>query len=153
MTPEEVRTSILAFLATHDALTVATVGERGEPHAAAVFFATDEEGRLVFLTDPKTQHGRDLLRDPRVAATVHADRQDWRTIRGVQLRGRARPTVPGEESASARAAYRRRFPGPFEAPELGSHLERAQTWLLDVDWMRLIDNGRAFGHKEEWRRG
>ncbi len=153
MTNESLRSAILAFLATRDALTLATVGEDGEPHAAAVFFAADDEGRLVFLTDPKTRHGRDLLRDARVAGTVHADRQDWQTIRGVQLSGRARPTAPGEESTEALATYRRRFPAPFAAPGLGPHLERAQTWLLDLDWMRLIDNGRGFGHKEEWRRG
>ena len=149
MKEETLRSRVLAFLRDHDSISLATVGEDGQPHAAAVFFAPDEAGRLVFLSDPATAHGQDLLRDGRVAGTVHADVQAWASIQGVQLRGRARPTDGPVEHATALEAYRRRFPGPFEAPALAEHLIRARTWVLEIEWMRLIDNRRGFGHKEE----
>ena len=145
----------LRFLAVHTTLTLATVGPDGAPAAAAVFYAADSDLKLYFLSEERTEHGRNLLADPRAAGTIQADGQDWRGIRGVQVRGEAAP-VSALELAHAAAVYGRRFafvgallagaegPGVLAGP-----LARARFWVLRPAWFRLIDNTVRFGFKEE----
>ena len=102
------RDRIAAFLAEHTTLTLATAGADGAPAAAAVFYAHDAGFNLYFLSEERTEHGRNLLADARVAGTIHADGQDWRVIRGLQVRGRARPAA-GTELAHAAAVYGRKY--------------------------------------------
>jgi len=99
---------IAAFLAAHTTLTLATVGAEGAPTAAAVFYAHDSKLALYFLSEERTEHGRNLLADARVAGAIHADGQDWRGIRGLQVRGQAHP-VAGTELAHAAAVYGRKY--------------------------------------------
>ncbi len=146
-----------AFLAEHTTLTLATVDERGEPAAAAVFYAADDALNLYFLSEERTEHGQNLLRQGAAAGTIHADGQDWRAIRGLQVRGHAR-LVKGSELVHATTVYGRRFafvatllagqggPGVLSGP-----LARARFWVLQPAWLRLTDNTVRFGHKEELR--
>jgi uncharacterized protein YhbP (UPF0306 family) len=150
------RDRIAAFLAEHTTLTLATVGPDGAPAAAAVFYAHDAGLNLYFLSEERTEHGRNLLADARVAGTIHADGQDWRGIRGVQVRGQAR-LAAGTELARAAAIYGRKyaFVGGLLAGSGGSGaltgpLARARFWVLRPTWFRLIDNTVQFGFKEEW---
>jgi len=150
------RDRITAFLAGHTTLTLATVGPDGAPAAAAVFYAHDAGLNLYFLSEERTEHGRNLLADARVAGTIHADGQDWRGIRGVQVRGQARPAA-GTELAHAIAIYGRKYAfvagllsGSGGAGVLAGPLARARFWVLQPAWFRLIDNTVQFGFKEEW---
>jgi uncharacterized protein len=148
---------IRAFLAQHTTLTLATVGEDGTPAAAAVFYAADEALNLYFLSEERTEHGQNLIRQGTVAGTIQADGQDWRTIRGLQLRGKARIVNP-DERVRAVTTYGRRFafvagllagqsgPGVLTGP-----LAKARFWILQPAWLRLTDNTVQFGHKEELR--
>lgn len=153
---DPLRGRIAAFLAAHTTLSLATVGADGAPAAAAVFYAHDAGLNLYFLSEERTQHGRNLLADARIAGTIHADGQDWRGIRGLQVRGQARLAV-GAELARAVAIYGRKYsfvatllagsggPGVLVGP-----LARARFWVLQPAWFRLIDNTVQFGFKEEW---
>ncbi len=155
---ETLRARIASFLAGHATMTLATTGAEGTPAAAAVFYAADDSLNLVFLSEETTEHARNLLARPEVAATIQADGQDWRDIRGLQLRGRAAPASTAE-LAHAMAVYGRRYafvgallagaegPGALIGP-----LARARFWVLRPDWFRLVDNTVRFGFKEEWRR-
>jgi uncharacterized protein len=150
-----VRARIKAFLAEHTTLTLATVGPGAAPAAAAVFYAADDALNLYFLSEERTEHGRNLLANVSVAGTIQADGQDWRTIRGLQVRGEAR-VVKTAELAHATTVYGRRFafvaallagqsgPGVLSGP-----LARARFWVLRPAWMRLTDNTVRFGYKED----
>ena len=133
------------FLAAHDTLTLATTGPDG-PAAAALFYAPLREGLLLlFVSDPTSRHARHLAADPRCAATVHADGQAWRGIRGAQLRGSAAP-APRRDWPR----YLARFPMAATVPELAAALGRTRLYRLEVAWARLIDNRQGFGHRDEW---
>lgn len=133
-------------------MTLATTGPGGEPHAAAVYFAADRDGSLVFLSAKTTVHGENLLRDPQVAATIHDEHQEWEKLRGIQLRGTAAP-VPAVRVPRAAAVYAAKF--AFAALEggtggaLANALSKTTFWSLRPTWLRLIDNSRGFGFKEE----
>ncbi len=153
----EVQEHIREFLARHTTLTLATVSEDGTPAAAAVFYAADDALNLYFLSEERTEHGQNLIRQGMVAGTIQADGQDWRAIRGLQLRGHAR-IVNSNERAHAVATYALRFafvagllagqsgPGILTGP-----LARTRFWILQPVWLRLTDNTVRFGHKEELR--
>jgi uncharacterized protein len=156
--PQEVeglRSRIAEFLETHTTLTLATVGEDCLPAAAAVFYAHDAGLNLYFLSEERTRHGRNLAAIPQVAGTIHADGQDWRSIRGLQVRGAAsRVPIPGY--AHAAAVYGRKFAfvgallaGGQGLGELTGPLGRARFWVLRPTWFRLVDNTVSFGFKEE----
>ncbi|MFG2225945.1 pyridoxamine 5'-phosphate oxidase [Streptomyces sp. NPDC048644] len=147
--PEE----ILRALAGHTTLTLA-YGDADGPQACAVLYAAggDAAGPVAyFVTSGTTRHGR-ALRQPgaRVAFTAQRDGQEWTALTGLQGRGRCR-VLAGDERAAGWAAYTGRFPFVAADERLRAALERTELWELRPDWLRLIDNGRGFGHKEEWR--
>ncbi len=160
---DSLRDRIMAFLAAHTTMTLATVrtdaltGTSGAPQAAAVFYAPDDELNLYFLSEPTTRHARNLATDPRVAATIQADGQDWRQIRGLQIEGMAFLVEDVGEMAHAAQVYAARFDflaglltGAGEgAPALVGPLVRSRFYVLRPHWLRLIDNRVHFGYKEE----
>lgn len=137
------------FLAAHNTLCLATVGPEGRPHAAAVFYAAGPDLTLYFLSDPTTRHAQHIGTGAWVAATIEANNQDWRSIRGLQIHGLAAPCA-GDEVIVARRIYGERFPFIASAQTLAVALARARYYRLVPSWIRLIDNTRGFGHKEEW---
>jgi uncharacterized protein len=146
------------FLTSHAVLTLASVGKDGMPHAAALFFAHAADFTLYFLSEGRTQHGQDFDRQPEVAGTVQSDQDSWSEIRGLQMRGAVRSIPPGSW-LPAITCYGRKF--SFLAPLLSGHagpaalaqaLGRAQFYALRPEWMRLVDNRVAFGHKLELTR-
>ncbi|WJY39893.1 hypothetical protein QT196_22885 [Streptomyces sp. P9-2B-2] len=107
---------------------------------------------LYFVTATTTRHGR-ALAEPgaRVAFTAQRDGQEWSGLTGLQGRGCCRP-LTGAERAAGWQVYIERFPFVAASDRLRAALERTTLWELRPDWLRLIDNGQGFGHKEEWSR-
>ncbi len=152
----EVRQAIRQLLESHNTLTLATTdGE--SPWATAVFFASDAELNLYFVSDRRTQHGRNLADNGRVAGAVSADCTTWREIRGLQLQGQV-TVLEGLARLSALKTYLSKFPDVsslLERPQdkneetIATRLREANIYRLSPDWIRLIDNGLGFGYKEE----
>ncbi|MEV5507544.1 pyridoxamine 5'-phosphate oxidase family protein [Streptomyces orinoci] len=144
-----------AALDAHTTLTLAYTDADG-PQACAVFYAPSHAPAggppvLYFVTSPGTRHGRALLAgDGRVAFTAQRDDQEWTALTGLQGRGRCR-VLGGAERAAAWAVYRARFPYVERSERLRRAVESTELWELRPDWLRLVDNGRGFGHKAEWR--
>ncbi|HEY3291627.1 MAG TPA: hypothetical protein VGK87_15960 [Anaerolineae bacterium] len=81
--------------------------------------------------------------------TIQKDDQDWRMIKGVQGTGYSE-LVPPERRATAWQTYSKRFPFVLQPlADLAQALSVISLWSIYPDWMRLIDNTKGFGHKEE----
>lgn len=130
-------------------MALATTGEDGEPHSASVFFAADEQLNLHFFSDPDSQHGMDVARDPRAAVSFYAESQRWQDIRGIQMRGVVLPTPPGPGWERAWEIYAAKF--PF-VTGLEHVVARNQFYAFVPHWIRLVDNRQGFGYKVEWLR-
>ncbi len=142
---------IYAYLAEHNTLTLGTTGKDGAPHVCALFYAVEPDLTLYFLSEPKTLHARHIGDGARIAASVESNHQDWRTIRGLQLYGQASCCITIDETKVARSIYGRRFAFIARTETLAGPLNRASYYRILPTWVRLIDNSRGFGHKEEWR--
>lgn len=142
---------VAGYLAAHHVMTLATTGPAG-PWASAVFYAGDGAA-LIFLSSPGSRHGTNLAADPRCAATIQDDCDDWKAVKGIQLEGRVR-RLDGEAAQDARRGYAERFPiaGPLAAvpPAIAEALSRVAWYRLEPERLLFIDNGRGFGHREEF---
>lgn len=131
------------------AMTLATTGPDGTPHAAPVYFAAGEDHILYFFSAIDSQHSLDLARDPRAAAAIHPLVENWQEINGLQVRGEVAAVPRGEAWEKGWQVYLRKFPFVSGLQEV---VEKTTLYALRLDWIRLVDNRRGFGYKEEWRR-
>jgi uncharacterized protein YhbP (UPF0306 family) len=141
---------IRSFLVGHHVMSLATCGAAGA-HATNLFYAC-EGLALVWVSEPDTQHSRDINADPRVAATVAPDYSDFATIRGVQIAGAARRILAADERMRHLAQLEARYPflrqlaaGPLK---LRDAYARTAVYRLQPARIVLIDNTKGFGHKE-----
>ena len=140
----------------HGTITLATTHE-GRAWAATVFYASDADLNIHFVSDLKTRHGRDMHRDAHVSGAINHDVSTWDGVIGLQLEGRA-VVLEGEERLKALGIYlakfadvRRLFDQPRDANEkiIAERLQRAPFWRFTPTWVRLIDSTRGFGWKWE----
>lgn len=149
---------LLAVLRETHTLTLATIDADGSPRATPVYFAVGPDpdqvssGNLVwpffllFLSDPDAPHGQNLSRDPRAAVALYPAETDWRSLRGVQMKGHV-DHLSGDEAAQALGDYRREI---AISPELEAAVMASALYRFLPRWARLIDNRLGFGHKQEW---
>jgi len=144
------------FVSRQNTLTLATTNADGSPHACDLFFA-HEGSTFYFLSDPKTRHVQNFLRDARVSATIHGASQGWQDIRGAQISGQVSRVEQTIERTRGFALYIGKF--PFVASWLASvealgqaheKLGVIELYKINAHWMRWIDNAQGFGHKEEF---
>ena len=136
-------------------MTLCTTGADGLPHAAPVYFTAIEMPgdvslsvwSLYFFSEARSQHAHDLTHDGRAAIAIYPECREWQDIRGLQMRGEARQVRPGFEWEIAWEQYRAKF--PFVA-HLKAVVARNDLYAFTPRWVRLVDNQRGFGFKEEW---
>jgi uncharacterized protein YhbP (UPF0306 family) len=127
-------------------LCLASSSRRG-PWCAPLFFAPIDGGaRLVFVTDPRSRHSRELAADPRAAAAVWFETTDATQVRGVQLAGRV-VALAGRDERRARTAFLRRHPSA--APFLAAR-SHERFFAFAVARAKVTDNRRGFGFKAEF---
>jgi uncharacterized protein YhbP (UPF0306 family) len=144
------------FLSAQTTLTLATTNTAGSPHVCDLFFA-HTESTFYFLSDPKTRHVQNFLRDPRVSATIHGASQGWQDIRGVQIVGAAMRVDEAIERVRGFALYIGKFPfvaSWLASPEMLGHAHEKfgviELYKIVPSWLRWIDNAQGFGYKEEF---
>ncbi len=147
----KMRPALEEFLAL-STMALATVNSDGLPHAAPVYFVAAWPGeahspKLYYFSQAGSRHSQDSIARPIIAAAIYPQVEDWQEIRGLQLRGKVRQVLRGDEWDHAWQAYRTKF--PFVAA-LKTVVARNSFYVLEPVWVRLVDNRRAFGFKQEW---
>ena len=77
---------IAEFLKNSHVMVLATASANGIPHAASVFYATDTQMNIYFLTKDQTTKSRNIIANPQVAAVVY----DAEMLRTTQITGNAK---------------------------------------------------------------
>ena len=70
MTREKTKELALKFLKDHKTAVVATASRVGEPEAATVFYAIDDDFTFNFVTDNKSRKFKNLKENPHVAVVI-----------------------------------------------------------------------------------
>ena len=151
MTSEHLlRARMFEFMSAHNTVNIAYI-YNDEPASCAVWFAVGDDMTLYFVSSMKSHHGIALKPGAPIAFTIHKDEQDWRAIKGIQGKGKCSP-VPDEQRDNAWQTYSKRFPfviKPFA--DIAQALSVVSLWQVRPSWLRMIDNGKGFGYKEELR--
>jgi uncharacterized protein YhbP (UPF0306 family) len=141
---------VAALLGGETTLSLATSGEDGRACVAPLFYIADNELSLFWLSSESSRHSLNLTAAPCVAATVYRSVENWKQIRGVQLRGAVSKVTEPERRAAIVKAYCKRF-------KLGRVLRlvlsQSTMYCLKPEFFRYIDNARGFGSKFELTRG
>jgi len=89
---------------------IATVSPRSRAHVNTAYFAWSPELDLVWLSEPRARHSRNVRTKTTVAVAVYDSNQSWgKPDQGIQLFGSAREAV-GAAARDAEKIYARRFP-------------------------------------------
>ncbi|MCO5193699.1 MAG: pyridoxamine 5'-phosphate oxidase family protein [Anaerolineae bacterium] len=141
------RERALAYVRTHNVVTLATSGPEGI-WAAAVFYAEDSF-KLIFLSAEHTRHARNIASQSHVAATIQEDYADWPGIQGIQLEGTARK-LSGAEREKAVNRYKLKYPF-VDRPitSLATALSKVSWYVIEPQRLYFVDNTRGFGHRDE----
>lgn len=147
------------FLQSHFTLTLATAAG-GTPWAAAVYYASDDDLGLYFISDPDSRHVRDGLATGHVAVAIHGAHQPWSTIAGVQLEGRLERVADADRSRVERL-YLARFTDiawllrhvDDGSAKVAAKFNASNFYRIVPLRLRLIDNTRGFGKPEEFELG
>ncbi len=135
------------MLQNHSTLNLATC-DAHEPWASTVFYVSDDNFSLFFLTDPATRRGQQL-EGGRAAGTINADVTLWRDIRGLQLSGEV-VRVDDAARDPAQSLYLAKFPELRDSDAaLWGKLQATPFYEFRPHWLRLIDNSVRFGYKAE----
>ena len=149
---ERLLAEVRAFLGEHNTLSLAT-SKSDQPWAASLFFVSDDDLNLYFVSDGGTRHAQELSDNPRVAATVNVDCRDWTAIRGIQIEGRASP-VPQANREAVLARYLEKFtdvaalfnnPRNDQERKVAARLSASAFYCVTPSTIRLIDNSKALG--------
>ena len=133
--------------------------DNNTPWAASVFFVADKDLSLYFISASGSRHSRNADSNPRVAATVNGEHSDWLQISGLQLEGKLR-LAPVSERERILSLYLGKFPQleklqqqPRNDQEklIAARLLSSDFYQLKPATIRLIDNSRGFGFKQEVR--
>lgn len=153
---DALRAAIREMLASVTTMSLSTCRD-GRPWAATVFFASDPEFGLYFVSDSRTRHAEDIAAGSAVAATITPECTHWHDVRGLQLEGRAE-VLDGIARLAGLKCFLGRFPDVralFERPQgddeqtIAERLRSANLYCLRPSRIRLIDNSRGFGFREE----
>jgi uncharacterized protein YhbP (UPF0306 family) len=140
---------VAGFLDGHSTMSLATSRD-GSVYASSLFYASDGL-TLYFLSDPGSAHSVNISLNPGVAVTISKDHSDWKTVRGLQMRGRAYE-VPEGESEPARKIIEKKYPflvELFGMPELFRGARGIAFYKVVPETVRLIDNSVHFGYRAE----
>lgn len=155
MQREELEKAIQYYMATHNTISLASLGEDG-PHAATVFYV-NQGWDIFYLSSPMSKHSQNLSRNPKVAATINEDYDNWLIIKGIQLHGVVEQVGSLRDNIALARAYIKKFPAVadfFLAPhKLGEHVmekvSRVRFYKLIPHQIYFINNEIGFGHRDE----
>ncbi|MHC4995432.1 MAG: pyridoxamine 5'-phosphate oxidase family protein [Planctomycetota bacterium] len=142
----QVTHAIRKTLARSKTMGLATVDDKGAPHAANVNFVADDQLNLYWLSKPDSAHSRHLAARPDIAGTAYPSYRLPNRIRGVQIHGRAEE-LPNDLFDTVWKIYAQKFPYAHAIKNRVRNEDR--FYRLAPTWLRLIDNTIAFGFKAQ----
>jgi len=132
------------ILVKHNTMTLATIGEKGASAAAIFYVFSKKDNAIIFLSNPKSEHIINLMKNPKCAATIQEDGLDWEKIKGLQIKGDVSIADEGNWTL-----YYERYPFIKNNEDLKATLKKVKLYMLKIRWIRIIDNKTGLGNNEE----
>ncbi|MEO8607799.1 MAG: pyridoxamine 5'-phosphate oxidase family protein [Chloroflexota bacterium] len=146
MTEPDTTQIIRAFLETQSTLALATVKANGDPQIAPVFYVSDDQLNLYWLSTPTSRHSANLSAHSKVSGTIYPSVWQTADIVGVQIEGEAQPIGDDRVREQILNLYLRKFQIPAE---FDSIINASTLYILTPRWIRWLDNSVQFNYKAE----
>lgn len=151
MTKEELETTMVRFMDSFTTMTLACSLD-DEPWAAPVYYAR-QGFDLVFFSSPRSRHCSVYEKNPKAGASIHANSEGWRDIKGLQMEGTVQTVSSALALAKATATFVRRYPfvreflggSPGLAQEIADKMTRVGLYVFRPSSIRYLDNAAGFG--------
>ena len=155
MEQEELKKTILAYMKSHNTVSLATEKD-GVPHAATVFYINIGLD-LYFLSSPSSRHGENFSLNPIVSGTINEDYSNWLLIKGIQMQGRVKEVGGILENGRIARAYVKKFPAVTNfllsprklGQAIAQKVAKVKFYKLTPSGIYFIDNEISFGHRDE----
>ena len=153
---EGIQENAIKMLQDHHTVTISTTDEKSV-WSATVFYVSDENLNLFFLSSAKSRHIQHIQKNPHVSAAIYKDQKDWEKIKGIQMSGMV-IELEGTERKLAIDMYLKKYqfldrainnPLNDDEEKIGSQFASIPFFKLKPSFIRIIDNQVSFGHKEE----
>ncbi len=148
---EEAKASLEEICRRNELLALATVSENSKAFNATAFFAFDGEFNFYILTEPDTDHGKNIEENSSISLSIYDSRQEWSDDkRGLQVFGEAEKLEDEEKVSQAFKTYTERFPGLKEQvsePEEMEYID-SEFYVVRPYRIKIFDEPR-FG-EETW---
>jgi uncharacterized protein len=137
--------AVLALLRGQSTMTLSTCDDAGWPQATPLFYYVDDDLGLHWYSAAHSAHSKHILRERRVSVAVSVPTEQWREIRGVQMRGEV-SMITGQARNTINGLFCARFDlgATFRLVMMQSRLFRFQP-----SWIRYLDNTKGLGYKFE----
>jgi len=153
---EGIQNNLIGMLKEHHTVTISTRDE-ASVWSATVFYVSDSNLNLFFLSADKSKHIQHIKMIPEVSATVYKDQKDWEKIKGIQMSGIVEE-IKGQDREDAISQYLVKYrylnrvinePLNQDEEKIGSQFSSIPFFKLEPTFIRIIDNEVAFGYKEQ----
>jgi hypothetical protein len=134
----------------HTTLSLATCYEN-RPWSTDLFYASDDNCQLYFVSSGTTRHCQHIADNPQVSVSISEKADGWGEIKGLQFDGVA-SVVSEADRDGVIEIYLTKFPTLKKwHPAFGimDLLLESHFYRISPKWIRLIDNSKGFGHKDE----
>jgi hypothetical protein len=147
---ESLKSSICRYLVRHTTLSLATCHD-SRPWSTDLFYSSDDSCQLYFVSSVTTRHCQHIAVNPQVSVSISGECADWKEIKGLQLDGVA-GVVSEADRDGVIETYLTKFPALkklHQASEILKLFWESSFYRVSPKWIRLIDNSKGFGHKDE----
>ena len=144
------KSSINRYLVQHTTLSLATCLD-GRPWSVDLFYASDDNCQLYFVSSVTSLHCQHIAANPRVSVSISRQCSDWKEIKGLQLDGVV-GVVPITDRDAVIEMYLTKFPALkklHKASEIMGIFRESSFYRISPQWIRRIDNSKRFKHKDE----
>ena len=125
--------AVRALLAREKTLVLSTASDDGTPIATPLFYYSDANGNLYWLSSRESRHSVNLSVRPRVAVAVFSPAAHWKDIRGVQMEGQAEAVTDPEIMVQ----YRQHL---ALGPELDEAIASSTMYVFRPQRWRYVDS-------------
>lgn len=146
MNEPDIRQVIRAFLETQSTLALATVNTAGHPETAPVFYVSDDQFNLYWLSGTQVAHSVNLIAHNQVSGSIYPMIWQWTDIVGLQIKGVAQVISDERVREQILLIYLRKFQLP---PSFDNLIASSTLYVLRPSWLRWVNNGVQFGYKVE----
>ena len=146
MNEPDIRQVIREFLETQSTLALATVNAAGDPETAPVFYVSDDQFNLYWLSATSVAHSINLNAHPQVSGSIFPATWQWQDIVGLQIKGTAEAINDERMREQILLIYLRKFQLP---PSFDSLIAGSTLYVLRPVWLRWSNNSVQFGYKTE----